>query len=76
MLTTLPWAFVYTNPASMVPPELLGKPLQPYPAYEMIFDLTLLGLLWRLRELGRPRPRILAPEQDKFRASKDGEGGG
>ncbi len=45
----VPWAFVYTNPAAMVPPELLGEPLHPYPVYEMIFDLALLGLLWRLR---------------------------
>jgi phosphatidylglycerol:prolipoprotein diacylglycerol transferase len=47
--TDAPWAFVYTNPATMVPPELLGEPLHPYPVYEMIFDLTLLGLLWKLR---------------------------
>jgi phosphatidylglycerol:prolipoprotein diacylglycerol transferase len=47
--TDAPWAFIYTNPASMVPPDLLGKPLHPYPAYELLFDLALLGLLWKLR---------------------------
>ncbi len=45
----VPWAFIYTNPATMVPPELLGEPLHPYPVYELLFDLTLLGLLWKLR---------------------------
>ena len=47
----VPWAFVYTNPASMVPPGLLGEPLHPYPVYELLFDLTLLGLLWKLRNV-------------------------
>lgn len=49
--TDLPWAFIYTNPASMVPPELLGTPLHPYAVYELIFDLALLGLLWKLRSV-------------------------
>ena len=47
--TDLPWAFVYTNPDSTVPAELLGVPTQPYVVYEIIFDLGLLALLWRLR---------------------------
>jgi phosphatidylglycerol---prolipoprotein diacylglyceryl transferase len=45
----VPWAFVYTNPASMVPPALLGVPTHPYAAYELLFDLAVLALLWRLR---------------------------
>lgn len=49
--TDLPWAFVYTNPAAMLPPELLGTPLHPYPVYELVFDLAVLGLLWRLRSV-------------------------
>jgi phosphatidylglycerol:prolipoprotein diacylglycerol transferase len=49
--TDLPWAFVYTNPATMVPPELLGRPLHPYAVYELIFDLALLGLLLGLRSV-------------------------
>jgi phosphatidylglycerol:prolipoprotein diacylglycerol transferase len=49
--TDLPWAFVYTNPMSMVPGDLLGTPLHPYAVYEMIFDLALFGLLWRLRSV-------------------------
>ena len=47
--THVPWAFIYTNPESMVPRELLGVPLHPYPVYELLFDLMVLGLLWRLR---------------------------
>lgn len=47
---SVPWAFVYTNPASMVPPDLLGVPLHPYPVYEMGFDLALFGVLWLLRD--------------------------
>jgi phosphatidylglycerol:prolipoprotein diacylglycerol transferase len=47
--TDVPWAFIYTNPATMVPPELLGTPLHPYPVYELVFDLALLGTLWKLR---------------------------
>jgi phosphatidylglycerol:prolipoprotein diacylglycerol transferase len=47
--TDVPWAFIYTNPATMVPPELLGTPLHPYPVYELLFDFAVLGLLWKLR---------------------------
>lgn len=45
----LPWSFIYTNPASMVPADLLGVPLHPYPVYELIFDLGLLAVLWIVR---------------------------
>lgn len=47
----VPWAFIYTNPASMVPPDLLGRPLHPYPVYELLFDFAVLGLLWKLRSV-------------------------
>ncbi len=48
--TTLPWAFTYTNPAALMPVRLLGVPTHPYPVYEMLWDLTLWALLWRLRD--------------------------
>ncbi|MBA2712947.1 MAG: prolipoprotein diacylglyceryl transferase [Rubrobacteraceae bacterium] len=49
--TDVPWAFIYTNPKAMLPPDLLGVPLHPYPVYELLFDLALLGLLWKLRDI-------------------------
>ena len=51
--TNVPWAFVYTNPRSMVPEDLLGVPTQPYVAYEILLDLALLALVWRLRKVFR-----------------------
>jgi phosphatidylglycerol:prolipoprotein diacylglycerol transferase len=51
--TDVPWAFVYTNPAAMVPTELLGTPLHPYPVYELLFNLAVLGVLWGLRSVYR-----------------------
>ncbi|MDQ3637865.1 MAG: prolipoprotein diacylglyceryl transferase, partial [Actinomycetota bacterium] len=51
--TDAPWAFIYTNPATMVPPELLGTPLHPYAVYELLFDFVVLGLLWKLRGVYR-----------------------
>ena len=51
--TNLPWAFIYKNPNSMVPRDLLGVPTQPYVAYEILFDLVLLAALWRLRSVFR-----------------------
>ena len=47
--TGVPWAFIYTHPRAMVPRELLGVPTHPYAVYELLFDLAVLGLLWRLR---------------------------
>jgi phosphatidylglycerol:prolipoprotein diacylglycerol transferase len=52
-VTNLPWAFVYRNPNSMLPRDLLGVPTQPYVAYEILLDLALLALLWRLRAVFR-----------------------
>lgn len=45
----LPWSFIYTNPASMAPSEMLGVPTHPYAVYELLFDLALFAVLWRLR---------------------------
>ncbi len=45
--TNLPWGFVYVNPAALAPS--LGVAYQPVPAYEMIGDLLILALIWRLR---------------------------
>ncbi|MBI4287459.1 MAG: prolipoprotein diacylglyceryl transferase [Chloroflexi bacterium] len=49
--TTLPWGFVYTHPLS----PSYGLPAQhPAVAYEMLMDLAIFGLLWRLK--GRLQP--------------------
>lgn len=47
--TTVPWAFIYTNPMSMVPANLLGVPTHPYALYELLFNFALFGLIWWLR---------------------------
>lgn len=56
--TNLPWAFIYTNPGAMVPPELRGVPLHPYAVYELVFDVALFGVLWAVR---KRRPFVAIP---------------
>ncbi len=45
--TDLPWGVAYLNPGAMVP--ALGVAYQPTPAYELIGDVLIFALLWRLR---------------------------
>ncbi len=45
--TDLPWAFTYVNPGALV--AELGVPGHPYPVYEIIWNLLVLAVLWRLR---------------------------
>ncbi len=45
--TTLPWGVVYLNPGAMAPS--LGVAYHPTMVYEMIGDLLIFALLWRLR---------------------------
>lgn len=54
----LPWAFIYTNPGAMLPPELRGVPLHPYAVYELLFDLALFAVLWAAR---KRRPFVATP---------------
>jgi phosphatidylglycerol---prolipoprotein diacylglyceryl transferase len=49
--TSLPWGFVYTNPNSFAP---LWVATHPYPVYEIIWDLMVFGLLWRLKDRIKP----------------------
>jgi phosphatidylglycerol:prolipoprotein diacylglycerol transferase len=52
--TDLPWGVVYRHPSALLPPELLGVPTHPYPLYEIIAVLALLGLYFGLAR--RPAP--------------------
>ena len=49
--TWLPWSVVYTNPNSYAP---LGIPIHPTQIYEIIFNLIVFGVLFKLR--GRFKP--------------------
>ncbi|MBM4463268.1 MAG: prolipoprotein diacylglyceryl transferase [Chloroflexi bacterium] len=49
--TSLPWGLVYTNPNAQAPLFVAGHPA---PVYEIIWDLIIFGVLWRLR--GRLKP--------------------
>lgn len=56
--TSPPWGIVYTNPAAMAPQ--LGVAYQPAFAYEALWDLAALAVLWRARTRLRPDGAVFA----------------
>ena len=56
--TNLPWGVVYTNPADSLPHSLLGVATHPYPAYEIIWNMAILGVLWRVSKSRLPEGTI------------------
>jgi phosphatidylglycerol:prolipoprotein diacylglycerol transferase len=49
-----PFAVTYTHPGAILPRDLLGVPTHPYPVYDIVVNLLVLAVVWRLR--GRPLP--------------------
>ncbi len=56
--TSLPWGVVYTNSAAMVPQ--LRVAYQPAFAYEALWDLAALAIVWHLRRRLRPDGAVFA----------------
>ncbi len=53
--TSLPWGVSYTHPNAEVPPAAAAPYVgHPVPVYEIIWDLMIFALIWKLR--GRIRP--------------------
>ncbi len=48
------FTFTYTNPDSFIPNDLLNVQTHPYPIYDMLLNLLVFGLIWKLRT--RPMP--------------------
>ena len=53
-VTSLPWAFVYTHPNAQDTCLFWGMPTHPSPVYEIIWDLLVFAVLWKLK--GRLKP--------------------
>ncbi|MBI4180606.1 MAG: prolipoprotein diacylglyceryl transferase [Chloroflexi bacterium] len=46
MATSLPWGVIYTHPNS---PAFGLPPSHPAVAYELVMDMAIFGMLWKLR---------------------------
>lgn len=49
--TSLPWGFTYVHPNALIPPEFYGIPTHPYPVYEVIWNLMILAVAWRVERV-------------------------
>ncbi len=44
----VPWSVIWTSPNAMVPDRTVAY--QPAPLYEMVWDLIVFGIVWKLRD--------------------------
>lgn len=58
--TSWPFAFIYTHPDAIIPNRLLNVPTHPYPVYDIIMNLAIFGIIWRLRKQRLPNGAIFA----------------
>ena len=58
--TDSPFAFVYTHPDAIIPNRLLGVPTHPYPIYDIVMNLAIFAIIWRLRKKRLPDGAIFA----------------
>jgi phosphatidylglycerol:prolipoprotein diacylglycerol transferase len=58
--TDWPFAVIYTNPDAIIPHRLLNVPTHPYPIYDMVMNLAIVAVLWRLRHLQLPPGALFA----------------
>lgn len=58
--TDWPLAFIYTNPDSFIPNQLLDVPTHPYPLYDMALNLAVFIVIWRMRRRALPSGMLFA----------------
>lgn len=58
--TSLPFALIYTNPKALLPANLLGVPTFPYPIFDVLLNLAVLAIIWRLAKRQLPDGAIFA----------------